>query len=256
MTTLHQRQLGIASGSALLALVLGTLAVACAPDADCLQHNACFDTQPAAASAGEVGDGGAGADAGPAAVAPSCTIVGLAHIGLGGEDLAAQADGPLGADRARAKPYSALLTEYGRVLGPENAPASIANTGPTFGVPADRWYLEPIASAVFVDTAFDVAFEGCLKMTGDIGGGSADPKYATAPTKTTAGAVCAEWIRRFWSRTGSPDQIDACVSVATDGTSETYGRPSVDETTRATTSPRRWAYACASVLTATGFLTF
>lgn len=238
----------------LSALVLGAFATACSPGADCLEHNSCFDRPSGAVGAGA--DGDASAEAGMVSAAPLCTVFGQPHIGLGGEDLAATVDGPPSGDRARAKPYTALLTEYGRVLGSQNAPSSINDTGPTFGVPADRWYLEPIASAVFVNTAFDVAFEGCLRMTGDIAGGSGDAKYAAAPTKVTASAECADWIRRFWSRSGTPDQIDACVSVATETTSETYGRPSVDETTRETTPNRRWAYACASVLTATGFLTF
>jgi len=249
---MNTRTIVIASFST---LVLGALATACSPEADCLQHNACFDTHPAAASAGG-DDTDASTEAGTAPSAPFCTVFGQPHIGLGGEDLAAKADGPPAGDRARAKPYTALLTEYGRVLGSQNAPSSINDTGPTFGVPADRWYLEPIASAVFVSTAFDVAFEGCLEMTGAVAGGSGDAKYAAAPTKVTAGDECAGWIRRFWSRAGTPDQIDACAAVATDTTSETYGRPSVDETTRETTPQRRWAYACASVLTATGFLTF
>ncbi|CAN5718820.1 hypothetical protein BH11MYX4_BH11MYX4_29120 [soil metagenome] len=237
----------------LCALVLGALATACGPASECLEHGTCLDSQPAG-SANDADDAGAGG--GSATSAPSCTVFGQPHLGLGGEDLAAKADGPPSGDRARAKPYTALLTEYGRVLGSQNAPSAIDETGPTFGVPADRWYLEPIASAVFVNTAFDVAFEGCLKMTGDLAGGSGDAKYAAAPTKATAGVACADWIRRFWSRTGTPDSIDTCVAVATETTSETYGRPSVDETTRATTPQRRWAYACASVLTATGFLTF
>jgi hypothetical protein len=239
----------------LFALVLGALTVACGPESQCLEHGTCLDSR-SESNANEADDAGADADAGSATSAPSCTVFGQPHIGLGGVALAATTDGPLGGDRARAKPYTALLTEYGRVLGSQNVPSSIDETGPTFGVPADRWYFEPIASAVFVNTAFDVAFEGCLKMTGDLAGGSGDAKYAAAPTKASAGVECADFIRRFWSRAGTPDQIDACVSVATETTSETYGRPGVDETTRATTPKRRWAYACASVLTATGFLTF
>jgi hypothetical protein len=254
MTTL--RQIVITS---LVVLVLVTSAAACSGP-DCLSKGAdgsCSDS-PSASGAGGPGDGadgGAGTGTGTTS-APLCTVFGKPHVGLGGDDVAAKADGPPSGDRARAKPFTALLTEYGRVLGSDNAPASIANDGPTFGVAADRWYLEPIASAVFVSTAFDVAFEGCLKLTGDIAGGSADAKYAAPPTKETASLECADWTLRFWSRPATPDQIDACVSVATDTTSETYGRPSIDETTRATTPQRRWAYACASVLAATGFLTF
>jgi hypothetical protein len=236
--------------TSLCALALGALATACTPDSDCLGRS-CGDRR----TAGGEDAADAAADA-AATSAPSCTVFGQPHIGLGGEDVAAKTDGPPGGDRARAKPYSALVTEYSRVLGKENAPSSIGAKGQTFGVPPDRWYLEPIASAVFVSAAFDVAFEGCLELTGDIAGGSGDPKYAAAPTKETAGPACADWIRRFWSRAASPDQIDACVSVATDTTSETYGGAAEGQTTRTTTPQRRWAYACASALTATGFLTF
>jgi hypothetical protein len=232
-------------------LTLGTLVAACDVGEDCPGDGTCRDRRSGAGgAAGEGGD-----DAG-APAAPSCTVFGRAHLGLGGEDLASQAAGPASGDRGRAKPYSALSTEYARVLGSENAPALIARTGPTFGVPAARWYLEPIPSAVFVNTAFDVAFEGCLKMTGDLAGGTADSRYAATPTLESARQECAGWARRFWSREATPPQIDACSSVAVETTSETYGRPSVDEISRPTTPQRRWAYACASVLTATGFLTY
>ena len=66
---------------------------------------------------------------------------------LGGEDLAATNYLAAYADRARAKPYSALLTEYTRVLGAANRPSSIDGLGATFGEPAARWYIEPMATA-------------------------------------------------------------------------------------------------------------
>lgn len=232
-------------------LVLGALVTACDVSDDCPGDGTCRDRRGGGnGAAAESGD-----DAG-AAAAPSCTVFGRAHLGLGGEDLAAHAAGPASGDRGRAKPYSALLTEYARVLGSDNAPSLVTRAGATFGVPAARWYLEPIPSAVFVNTAFDVAFEGCLEMTGDIPGGSADSRYAVMPTPESARQECAAWARRFWSRDATPPQIDACAAVAIETTSETYGRPSVDEITRPTTPQRRWAYACASVLTATGFLTY
>jgi hypothetical protein len=50
--------------------------------------------------------------------------------------------------------------------------------------------------------------------------------------------------RTFWSRTASPDQTAACVDVAVTGAATV-------------TDPRkRWAYACASVLSSAGFLTY
>jgi hypothetical protein len=48
----------------------------------------------------------------------------------------------------------------------------------------------------------------------------------------------------FWNRAPNPDEVGACVDMATNGTaSEPDPR-------------RRWAYTCASVLTAAGFLSY
>ena len=52
-----------------------------------------------------------GTDAGTDPTAPACTVFGAPHIGLGGEDLAATNNLAAYADRARAKPYSALGTD-------------------------------------------------------------------------------------------------------------------------------------------------
>lgn len=237
---------GLVSGLVVLVAVSFGM-VACAPGSNCLDRSSCKDDDDSSDPPNADAEAAAAA---AAAALVSCIVFGQPHIGLGGEDLAAQVDGPASGDRGRAKPYTALMTEYSRVLGSENAPASIKTTGPTFGIPSERWYLEPIPSAVFVNTAFDVAFEGCVKLT------ASDTKYATPPTKDSARAECTTWARRFWSHEATPGQLDACTTVAIESVSETFGRPGVDETTRATTSPRQWAYACASVLTATGFLTF
>src|SRR5512140_952753 len=157
--------------------LVGFLAGCSGQTADCLEGRPC--SGPNQGSRDVAADGGvvaaAGEDGGGAS-APACTIVGRSHVGLGGVELAAKEDAVANADRARAKPYSALVTEYARVLGDANAPTLLASTAGTFGQPNDRWYLEPIASGVFVETAYDVAFEGCLRMTGGIAGGSADPK--------------------------------------------------------------------------------
>ncbi len=197
-----------------------------------------------------------GPDAGTDPAGPACTVVGAPHIGLGGEDLAATNNVAAYGDRARAKPYSALLTEYARVLGTANRPTSIDGYGATFGEPAARWYVEPMATAVFVNTAYNVAFEGCLRLTGELAGGAVDARFATAPVKATAMTVCGEWTRKFWSREGTAQQIEACVSAALEATTETYGGGSIQEVTRPTTPKRQWAYACASVLSSSGFLMF
>lgn len=235
------------------ALISG--AFACNWGPDCLLGGKCTYDSPIS---GEDGDDADGAGEGDDPSAPACTEAdwGRSHIGLGGDELASSINQAAHADRARVKPYSALVTEYARVLGADNNPSLIASTGGTFGQANDRWFIEPIASAVLINTAFDVAFEGCLRLTGDIAGGSADPKYATAPTEESAKAECAGWIRRFWSRVGTPEQIDACASVALETTTETYGGGASAPVTRETSPRRRWAYACASVLSSTGFLMY
>ena len=178
------------------------------------------------------------------AAVPACTVFGKPHIGLGGVDVASQGPGPKGRDRMRAKPYSALATEFSRVLGEENKPDSLDDAKETFGVNPDMWFSEPLATAAYVNTAYDVAFDGCLKLT-------ANSRYQTAPTSASATAECTDWIRKFWSRDGSPDEIASCTKTAVEATTETYGTES-----RAVTPARQWAYACAATLSATGFLTY
>ena len=202
-----------------VALGFFLLAPACTPDAECSGSKSCRESR------GGPGDEDASATT---AQALQCTTFGKPHVGLGGLDVAAVAEGAAAGDRARAKPYSALLGEYSRVLGPGNVPASLGNAASTFGVANERWYLEPVLSAVFLNTAFDVAFEGCTTLTSRL----------PAPTEDSARTQCASWMRSFWSRDATPDQLDACVAAAL----ESPDRP--------------WAYACASVLSATGFLTY
>ena len=142
----------------------------------------------------------------------------------------------LGSDRSRMKPFSALQTEYPRVLG--NTPASLTGAGATFGAPAQRWYEEPQANAVALQTAYSIAFDGCLTYTGTAA------EYANAPDAASAETQCAAMARKFWSKTPGPSEISACVEVATTGSAaESNAR-------------RKWAYACASVLTSAGFLAY
>lgn len=142
----------------------------------------------------------------------------------------------LGVDRGRIKPFSALQTEYARVLGA--APASLQGAGPTFGQVPARWYEEPEANAVALQTAYSIAFDGCLGFT------ATAPEYAGAPDATSAPVQCAAMARKFWSKTPAPQEIQSCVDVAVTGAaSEPNAR-------------RKWAYACASVLSSAGFLTY
>ena len=168
---------------------------------------------------------------------PAVCAKGKEYLGFGDKNLIADRRVvKLGVDRGRIKPFSALRTEYTRVLGAE--PASLAASAATFGEAQARWYEEPEANAVALQTAYAVAFDGCLSYIGT------DPAMAVAPDAATAGAQCAAMARKFWSKTPSPDEIEACVDVAT--------RASATDAT----PQRRWAYACASVLTAAGFMTY
>jgi hypothetical protein len=143
-----------------------------------------------------------------------------------------------------------LNTELARVLG--STPPSMASLGATFGEAKARWFTEPQASAVTMSSVLGVAFEGCLALT------ATDAKYASAPEASTALAACSMMARTFWSRVTAPADVQGCVDVAMiDSVKETYatganGAPMTTDTT----PRRRWAYACASLLTSTDFLTY
>lgn len=172
----------------------------------------------------------------PAADDPAlCT--GREYVGYGATKLAERrAVAKLGANRGRVKPFGALKTEFERVLG--NKPASLATADATFAAAPPRWYAEATANAVALKTAYDIAFDGCLTYV------AAEPKLAQAPTAASAQDACATMARKFWSKTPAPQEIASCVDVATTGTAT---EPVV---------ANKWAYACASVLTAAGFLTY
>lgn len=172
---------------------------------------------------------------------PRCDM-GKQYTGFAGTMLeAGRVDNDLGLERARVKPYTALTAEYQRVLG--NNPALIGQSATTFGQDPARWLTEPTTSAVTVYTAYRVAFQGCLTATQ-----GANSKWATAPSNTTAATECGAWARKFWSRDATQGEIDACVKVAMEDT--------LREGMANTTPNRRWAYTCASVLSAAGFMTY
>ncbi len=174
--------------------------------------------------------------AAPPAVDPA-TCGGKTFTGFDGENLTMKrAVANVGVDRGRFKPYDALAGEYARVLG--TTPASLTAAADTFGKADARWFEEPAVGGVVLQTSFKIAFDGCLTYT------ATSPDFAAAPTAASAGAKCGEMARKFWSRTASPDQLTACTDVALTG---------------AATEPdprRKWAYACASVLNAAGFVTY
>jgi len=158
------------------------------------------------------------------------------HVGFGNTDFVAdRKPGEIGSNRRRVKPFSALATEYKRTLGaiPAALPTNVAAYG---DVPA-RWYAEPSEGAVSLYTTYMLSFTTCYDtMTG--------ANYQAVPTATTAATECAAMQRKFWQRTATPDEVQACADLVVTGNA-------------AETNPRRrWAHGCASILTATGFTTY
>lgn len=141
-----------------------------------------------------------------------------------------------GVNRARIKPYPTLEREYKRVLGV--VPPSLKDAAGSFDVPPARWYGEAEYSAVSLHAAASIAYEACLAYT------KANDAFAEEPTDESARAECSKLMRKAWSRSPSPDEIGACADLAVKTLSD-------EKDVR-----RRWAYACASVLSSTQFLTF
>ncbi|MDP2272993.1 MAG: hypothetical protein Q8K32_19810 [Archangium sp.] len=159
----------------------------------------------------------------------------LLYAGFGGRSLDGdRLDRLVGTDRLRVKPYPMLVTDYNRVLG--STPSAIQNQAQTFNQPPGRWAEEQELSAVSLYQSFQASFQGCLGFT------NAGTAYAANPTAATANTECANFQRRFWSRVPSAAETAACVSFATSAVNND------------TNPRRRWAYACAAVLTSTGFL--
>lgn len=201
---------------------------------------------------GRGGPGSVDEDAGvtpataPPGVPKTCGNAQKSYVGFGQVKLeATRLDVASGLDRTRAKPYGMLIDDYKRVLGV--TPSVLGESGATFGQAPDRWFTEPAPTAVSLYQAYRVAFEGCLEYT------KTDPKYAAAPTAASAATECTAMERKFWSQVPIPDEVAACAGVATsDSATETVPAGGM----RPTAPRRRWAYACASVLTAPGFMNF
>ena len=162
---------------------------------------------------------------------------GRAYQGFGGNDLTLdRREAEVGFERARTKPFAALQTEYARVLG--NTPDLLSQSESTFGLTPARWYPKTDPNAVSLYQAYRIAFQGCLTLT------SQPAQYAQLPSIETARSECGGWAKRFWGRTAMSPEIESCANVVgVFSTSETSVR-------------RRWAHGCASVLTASDFLTF
>ncbi len=135
----------------------------------------------------------------------TCSEKQKTYTGFGGKSLTAtRVEKPAGEERARLKGYDVLVDDYQRLVGFK--PSVLAESGPTFGAPAARWYAEGKPDAVALYQAYRVGFEACLTVT------AKDAKYALAPVAETAAAECAALERKYWSRTPNPDEIWSCAT--------------------------------------------
>ena len=116
-------------------------------------------------------------------------------------------------------------------------PALLASLSNTFGATPPRWYIEPESNAVSLFSSMRVAFVGCLNLT-------ATAEFDVMPDPVNARARCADFSHKFWSRAAEPEELDSCVALVT------------TKTTGETQPRRKWAYACASVLSSASFLTY
>ena len=173
----------------------------------------------------------------PIATEAQACDFGYTYEGFGGTHLeAGREDEDVGFDRDRVKPYSALSGEFARVLG-RPAPTLLTQLSSTFGQVPPRWYVEPDANAVSLYSTLRVAFVGCIDLTNTA-------EFDAMPDAANAESKCSAFARRFWSRSPDTDEVQACVDVVVSGTA------------RETQPRRKWAYACASVLSSAPFLTF
>ncbi|MBX3203413.1 MAG: hypothetical protein KF764_00030 [Labilithrix sp.] len=166
---------------------------------------------------------------------PGTCKEGIPHPGFANVDFVGdRKPGPIGGDRRRVKPYSALRSEFQRALG--NVPAGLAASAAAYGDVPARWYQEPTAGAVSLYTTYTLAFTACFEtMTA--------PSFGQAPTAESAPTECAKLQRKVWQRSPTPDETKACADFTLGLADEPVAR-------------RRWAHACASVMTSAGFTTY
>jgi hypothetical protein len=142
----------------------------------------------------------------------------------------------VGINNARIKPYAVLAGEYQRVLGV--TPKSLQGSASSFDDPPARWFAEASHSGVSLNAMFGISFEACGAHA------AANPTLNAPPTEASADEFCRTTMRKAWSRSPSPDEINGCVELAT---------------TKLGDEPdprRRWSYVCASILSSSHFLTF
>jgi len=217
--------------------IVSLFVVACAAeDPDALSGRGGGGENGEAPEPGEEGQSpGEGTTPGADPGQPGVCKEGAPHPGFANVDFVGdRKPGAIGVDRRRVKPYTALRSEFQRALGA--VPANLAQNAAAFGDVPARWYSEPTAGAVSLYTTYNLAFTTCYDtMTA--------PEFAQAPTAATASTECAKMQRKFWQRTGTPEETKACADFTLGLTNETVAR-------------RRWAHACASIMTSAGFTTY
>jgi hypothetical protein len=174
--------------------------------------------------------------------APQCTTApqGRSYTDFGGNRLEeSRVNQDISANRARLKPFSAMATEYKRVLG--QVPASLAGQSGAFEIPPARWYEEPSLSGVGMSTLFGVGFEAATAYT------ATDARFKKAPDAASAPAECANFLRLVSSRIPTTTEIQACASFALGSVGGLAKEPKAE---------RRWAYVLATALTSSGFLSY
>jgi hypothetical protein len=193
------------------------------------------DVAGGGAGGGDGTDPGGGTTPGEEPTDTGLCKEGIAHIGFAGQNFVAdRKPGEIGKDRRRMKPFTALAGEFQRALGV--VPAGLAASTAAYGDVPARWYAEPTAGAVSLYTTYTLAFGSCYDtMTA--------ATFSQAPTAESAPIECAKMQRTIWQRTPSKDEITACADLALDLTTETNAR-------------RRWAHACASIMSSAGFTTY
>lgn len=166
---------------------------------------------------------------------PGTCAVGAPHIGFARLDFVAERKlGALGENRRRVKPYSAFGTEVERVLAV--TPTTLEQSSAAFGEVPARWFIEPTAGAVSLYTTYSLAFNACYASMGGA-------PYDAAPSATTAAQECGALQRKAWQRSPAPAEVQSCSTFVLGLTSEPSPR-------------RRWAHACAAVMTSAGFTTY
>lgn len=188
---------------------------------------------------GTDGDGTDGTSSGGGAndpTQPGTCEVGAPHVGFGQNDFVSdRAVGALAVDRRRVKPFSALDSEMKRVLG--SSPAALGASASAFGDVPARWYSEPVAGAVSLYSMYSLAFTACYDSMGDAA-------HQAAPTTATATAECAALQKKAWQRAPTAEETATCADLA------------VVKLASEPIARRRWAHACASVLSSAGFVSY